>query len=139
VLKKLPEKNLAVYVVWLPVLNPQDPATLQKNGTDAAKLIPDPRVRFYSDPKDFTGAAYGKLMKVQHSSPAWDIYFLFGADAQWRNEPPEPQYWMHQLWTMNPKLLLKGPVFFEHVKKQLDSSHLGEPSHRSTFLTTEAP
>jgi hypothetical protein len=116
----LPGKNLAIYVVWLPMLNPQGPAVLQKNGVEAAKLIPDPRARFYSDPRGLTGAAYGKLMKVPHGSPAWDIYFVFGQDAQWKNGPPKPQYWMHQLWGMNPMLLLKGPILFEHVKKLLE-------------------
>lgn len=115
---------MAVYVVWVPALNFQGPATLQKNGSDAAKLIPDSRVRFYSDPKDLAGAAYGKVMKIPHGAPAWDIYFVFGANIGWRDEPPKPWYWMHQLWDMDPKLLLNGPVFFERVKQQLsDGSH----------------
>ena len=127
-------------MVWLPVLNLQGPETLQKNGAAAAKLIPDPRVRFYSDPRDGTGAAYGKLMKVPHGSPAWDIYFVFGMDAQWRNEPPKPQYWMHQLWEMDPKLLLKGPIFFEHVKKLLEQGREAphELSARAVFCAQDA-
>lgn len=118
-LDKFRGQNLAVYVVWLPVLNPQYPVTLQKNGAEAAKLIRNPRVQFESDPRDVTGTAYGKVMKVSHGAPAWDIYFVFDADAQWKSEPPKAQLWMHQLWGMNPNLLLKGPIFFEHVKEQL--------------------
>lgn len=118
-LEKLPGQNLAVYVVWLPVLGRQSPATLQKNAAKAAKLIPDPRVRFYSDPKSLVGAAYARLLEAPDRSPVWDIYFVFGADARWGSEPPKPQFWMHQLWGMDPKLLLQGPIFFEHVKKLL--------------------
>jgi hypothetical protein len=110
---------LAVYVVWLPALNSQSPAELQKNGAEAAKLIDDPRVRFYVDPRGFSGTAYGKLMNIPRGSPAWDIYFAFDGNAKWKDQPPKPQYWMHQLWGMDPKLLLKGPVFFEHAKKLL--------------------
>lgn len=123
---------MAVYVVWLPALNFQSPSTLQKNGAGAAKLIADPRVRFYSDPKGVTGTAYGKRMNIAESSPAWDIYFVFGVDVRWGNEPPRPDYWMHQLWGLDPKLLLDGPVFCEHVKKLLEqfrhSSRLREPA-----------
>ena len=110
---------MVVYVVWLPALSFQTPSKLQENGVEAAKIIPDMRARFYSDPKEFTGAAFGKLLNIPNGAPAWDIYFAFDPDARWENELPKPYYWMHQLWGMDPKLLLNGPVFFEHVKKLL--------------------
>lgn len=107
-------------MVWLPALNSQSPSALEKNGAEGAGLISDPRVRFYVDPKEVLGTAYGKLMHIPDGSPAWDIYFAFGPDAQWRNKPPKPDFWMHQLWGVNPKLLLNGPVFLDHVKRLLD-------------------
>jgi hypothetical protein len=121
-LEKLQGENLADYVVWVPTLNFQSPLTLEKNAEDAAKLIPDERTRFYSDPMDITGAAYGKIMNIRNGSPAWDIYFVFGAEARWGGEPPKPDFWMHQLWGVDSKLLLNGPVLFEHVKKLIEQA-----------------
>jgi hypothetical protein len=30
-------------------------------------------------------------------SVAWDIYLFYAPDKKWTNEPPIPEYWMHQL------------------------------------------
>lgn len=28
---------------------------------------------------------------------AWDGYLLFPPEIEWKDKPPEPSYWMHQL------------------------------------------
>src|SRR5713226_5981535 len=51
VMEKFASDKLAVYVVWVPLLNLQDPARLQKNAHRYASLLPSgPRVTHYSDP-----------------------------------------------------------------------------------------
>jgi hypothetical protein len=35
--------------------------------------------------------------------PAWDVYFVFGPEARWDDQPPAPTYWMHQLGRAAPE------------------------------------
>ena len=35
--------------------------------------------------------------------PAWDVYLLFGRDAEWKEQPPAPVFWMDQLGLENGK------------------------------------
>jgi hypothetical protein len=39
---------------------------------------------------------------------AWDVYMLYSAEAEWKTDPPQPEYWMHQLWGVT-----KAPNFDE--------------------------
>jgi hypothetical protein len=34
-------------------------------------------------------------MKV--SEPAWDVYFVYGRDAEWQADPPAPGFFMDQV------------------------------------------
>ena len=110
------------YVVWLPLLNIQSPATLQRNAHRYEKLIPgNARVLHYADPEGYSGKAYGPVIKIPYGAPAWDVYFAFSAEAEWGEEggPPTPDHWEHQLGGMPPERRLDGPRFSEQVKKLL--------------------
>ena len=57
----------------------------------------DPRVRHFYDPfpDHRAGKAFAKgLLK---GGPAWDIYFFYQKGAEWKDNPPGPTEWMHQL------------------------------------------
>jgi len=112
--------KLAVYVVWVPLLNLQDPPTLQRHAQQCAKLIPPGlRVTHYIDPAAYSGKKYGPILGVPYGSPAWDVYLAFGADAHWAENAPSPVYWEHQLGGMPAKNYLDGPRFAEEVRKLL--------------------
>lgn len=120
VISKFATDKLAVYVVWVPLLNLQDPATLQRHAHQYAKLIPPgSRVTHYSDPGAYAGKAYGPILSVPYGSPAWDVYMAFGADVRWGNTPPAPAYFEHQLGGLPPEKLLDGPRFAGEVSKLL--------------------
>src|SRR6266446_1283026 len=51
VLETISSGQLAVYVVWIPVLNYQDETTLYKNGLKESSRMPDSRAIHYVDPK----------------------------------------------------------------------------------------
>jgi hypothetical protein len=55
VLETIPTDKLPVYVVWIPVLNFQDEATLQQNGLKESGRVPDSRAIHYIDPNGFSG------------------------------------------------------------------------------------
>ncbi len=119
-MEKIASEKLATYVVWLPVLNFQNAATLQRNAHRYAKLLPPgPRVLHYSDPEGYSGKEYGKIVGVPYGAPAWDIYFAFGADVQWQDGAPAPTYWEHQLGGMDRSRRLNGPRFADEVRKLL--------------------
>jgi len=118
-MEKIASDKLATYVVWLPVLNFQNAATLQRNGQKESSRLPGARSLHYSDPEGYSGKAYGPIIGVPYGSPAWDIYFAFGADVQWQDGAPAPTYWEHQLGGMDRSRRLNGPRFAEEVRKLL--------------------
>lgn len=74
-----PDANLEVYVVWEPMLGGR-----RDHALEATALMPDPRVHhFWNDQfivgNHFREAAFGRT--------AWDIYFLYGSEAEWAAMP----------------------------------------------------
>lgn len=118
-MEKIASEKLATYVVWLPVLNFQNAATLQRNGQKESSRLPGPRSLHYSDPEGYSGKEYGKIVDIPYGAPAWDIYFAFGPDVRWDNAPPAPTYWEHQLGGMDGTRRLNGPRFADEVRKLL--------------------
>jgi hypothetical protein len=120
VVEKLGSDKLAVYAVWVPLLNLQDPATLQRHAHQYSSLLPPgPRTAHYSDPEAFAGKKYGPILGVPYGSPAWDVYLAFGADAHWGENAPPPVHWEHQLGGMPASNYLDGRRFAEEVRKLL--------------------
>ena len=118
VVSKISSDKLAVYDVWVPLLNLQDPATLQRHAHQYAHLLPPgPRVTTYTDPEAYLGKKYGPILGVPYGAPAWDVYLVFPADARWGDAAPTPSYWEHQLGGMPSEKLLDGPRFAGEVGK----------------------
>lgn len=66
--------------------------------------------------------AYQKLMKMDE--PAWDVYYVYGRDAEWNDKlPPEPAYWMHQLGGLPPERMLDGSKLAAEMTKLLQTSN----------------
>jgi len=120
VVSRFASDKLAVYVVWVPLLNLQDPPTLKRHAHQYANLIPPgPRVTHYTDPEAYSGKKYGPILGVPYGSPAWDVYLAFGADARWGDNAPPPAHWEHQLGGMPANNYLDGPRFAEEIRKLL--------------------
>lgn len=94
VLEPLAKKDLAVHVVWTPVLGGDN----FEAALEAHTLFPDPRVRFYWDGDQDLGLAYGQTVELPRGRElAWDIYFAFASGVTWDVSVPEPTHWAHQL------------------------------------------
>lgn len=119
VLETIPSKKLAVYVVWIPVLNFQDEPTLQRNGLKESSRVSDPRAIHYIDPQGLLGKAYSPVVNVPYHGPAWDIYFAFGSDVRWDDHVPVPTDWMMQ-GDFVPGRRLDGRKFADVIRKLLD-------------------
>ncbi len=119
VLETIPSKQLVVYVVWLPVLNFQDEATLQRNGQKESSRVPDSRATHYVDPNGFSGKQYSTVLNIPYHAPAWDVYFAFGPDVRWEDRAPTPTDWMYQGEGFDRSRLLDGRKLAERVQKLL--------------------
>jgi len=113
--------RLAVYVVWIPVLNFQDEPTLQRNGLKESKRVSDPRAIHFIDPSGFAGKAYSTILNFPYHAPAWDVYLAFAADARWQDQPPVPADWMYQGSGFGRSRLLDGRKFADRVQDLLSA------------------
>ena len=98
ILDKVKNDKLQVFVVWLPVLR----ADTRSSMAAAMKNISDKRVKHYWDGNKKLGYRFGKVVELperqgKRLTLAWDVYFAFGADKKWDDDPPKPSDWMHQL------------------------------------------
>lgn len=122
VLETIPSNQLAVYVVWIPVLNFQDEATLQRNGQKESSRVPDSRAMHYIDPNGFSGKQYSTILNFPYHAPAWDVYMAFSADARWEDRAPNPAEWMYQGEGFDRARLLDGHKLAEQIQKLLTAA-----------------
>jgi hypothetical protein len=85
---------VVVIVVWLPMLEGDTEAAAQGA---ADTILADPRVRHLYDPERHAGRAIARHLGAEQDQVAWDIYLFYEPGAEWREAPPTPAAWMHQL------------------------------------------
>jgi hypothetical protein len=88
--------NLRVYAVWL-----NQRLTDKRNAIDQS-ILRDPRVRQYWDSEGITGTYFADndLGGLGASGFVYDVFYVFGGDATWQNDP-------------EPLDAAGGPVLFE--------------------------
>lgn len=128
VLETIPSDRLAVYVVWIPVLNFQDQATLQRNGQKESSRVSDHRAIHFIDPQGFLGKAYSSVLGVPYHAPAWDVYLTFGPDVRWGDQVPPPTDFMVQ-GDFAPSRILNGRKLAEQVQKLLTNARASPATH----------
>lgn len=89
----------------------------------AMNRLPDGRVIHYWDGKGDLVEAYKSILPTKQEDTgeylkAWDVYLLFPPEAEWKDKPPEPSYWMHQL-PLDPKRAFDGETLATEMKKLL--------------------
>jgi hypothetical protein len=84
---------------------------------DATKLFPDERVIHYWDGEKRLGGAYKPVLELDQT--VWDVYLLYPPDAEWKEQPPKPIFWMHQLGVEQGQDL-NGETLAGEVRKLLE-------------------
>jgi len=89
----------------------------------AAKQLADSRVKHYWDGNKELVESYKSIIPTRAEDSdeyldAWDVYLLYGYDAEWKHWPPAPSYWMHQL-RLDPNRKLNGDILSLEVKNFL--------------------
>lgn len=98
-LDEIPDERLKMYVVWEPMLS----GDTRKLSEKMARKAEDPRMVYQAwDEARITGEAWTRVMldgddRWSATGPAWDVYYLYGADVEWTEDAPSvPDYWQHQ-------------------------------------------
>jgi hypothetical protein len=107
---------LKVYVVWIK----RFPGDSLEAAEEATELVPDRRARHFWDGSGALGKQFGKAIRLPNNKKfAWDVYFVFGPDAEWADSPPTPVFWMHQLGGRDTGNLLDGGRFRDAIRERL--------------------
>ena len=80
-MEKNPASNIRVYTVWFDTL----PGDAREEWDDS--LMTDPRVTQLWDAQKSAGLFFAEQEGFRFGSIAYDIYYLYGPDAQWDLKP----------------------------------------------------
>lgn len=101
-LKKLKDPKPQFFVVWTSVYGTDNLDMAQ----EGASILRDPRVKNYYEAKPKVVMDFGKLVELPRDAPlAYDVYFLYDGKTEWKNTPPKPHEWWHQV--------IDGPKFLD--------------------------
>jgi len=103
---------LDVLVVWIPAIAGDDYAAASRS----QNKVVDERARHYWDGSQALGEAFAPVLGLR-SRMAWDVYLLFDKDADWKETPPAPAAWLHQLMGENPDRQLSEEGLEEAIAK----------------------
>ena len=62
----------------------------------AVSKFKDERVKQFFDPNQLAGKAFAGSLGHK-DKVAWDIYLFYPAKSMWKEVPPQPEVYMHQL------------------------------------------
>jgi hypothetical protein len=114
-LKSVTDNRVRAYIVWLPIFG----GDFKGEARRLSNSFRDKRVTYFLDPESSTGKQWEPVLKTQRLI-AWDVYLLYGADARWEEEPPQPAYWMHLLGGVTKAPRLDEATFTAKLKGMLD-------------------
>ncbi|MGO8722040.1 MAG: hypothetical protein ACLQRM_04770 [Acidimicrobiales bacterium] len=88
--------EVAIHVVWLPVLKGDTPEAAEKS---ARALGTAAQAFHYWDVDLALSKRYCELLKLEQRgrAVAWDLYLIYGRGSRWTANPPVPKLWMQQL------------------------------------------
>lgn len=90
----------------------------ERSVPNAIKLLPDKRAVHFWDGAQKLGKAYQPVLELDRT--AWDVYLLYPPGTEWKEVPPKPGFWMHQLG-VEVGQPLNGEILAEEVKKLLEA------------------
>jgi hypothetical protein len=114
-LKSVRDARVKAYIVWLPIFGGDFKGEARK----LSNSFRDKRVSYFLDPESLTGKQWERVLKTERFI-AWDVYLLYGADENWKEDPPPPAFWMHQLGGVTKAPTFDEPTFRAKLKGMLD-------------------
>ena len=114
-LKSVTDDRVRAYIVWLPIFGGDFKGEARK----LSNSFRDKRVSYFLDPESETGKQWERVLKTERLI-AWDVYLLYGAAANWQDDPPSPDFWMHQLGGVTKAPVFDEATFTAKLKGMLD-------------------
>jgi hypothetical protein len=115
VLDQIKDPDVRVYAVWASILKSDFQIAVGR----ATKRLPDGRVSHYWDGEGESVKAYGRVLGLGAGETAWDVYYVYGRDAEWGDVPPTPPFFMDQVGLPRGQPLDAGKLAAE-VRKLLE-------------------
>jgi hypothetical protein len=101
ILQKFPSPALQALLIWEPMRDKDSSAT----AAEQAETVRDPRISQGWDSSRDVGKLFGATLDLHEI--AWDVYLIYKPGITWEaQQPPHPTFWMHQLTSADPSLLL---------------------------------
>ncbi len=114
--KKLDNRNLKGYVVWLPLVHAD---TKESCDADAADALEDDRISLWWNERKDIGKSFSKTLGLRGT--AMDVFAVYGPGKVWEGvTPPKPDFWMHMMRKRsgaNPSAFLNQGVFEERLSQ----------------------
>ena len=124
VLKKNADSRLRVYIIWIPMRPMDDRAAAEKRSSEWM----DKRLTYFWDRDRLAGRLWQRVLN--RPGPAWDIYLIYGADAQWKEEPAGPDFWMSNPAGMDRAApAMNEPEFTAKIRELLGKIKSGGRGH----------
>ncbi len=115
-LEKINTEQVKVFVVWTPAY----PGDSRDKAEKAVSTIGDERATHFWDGTRKLGDRYREVLALPELVPtAWDVYFAFDRSAEWKDAPPKPDVWMHQLSILGKDRWLSGERLRSSIEKLL--------------------
>ena len=114
-LKSTTDDRVRAYIVWLPIFG----GDFRGEARKLSNSFRDKRVSYFLDPESETGKQWERVLNTERLI-AWDVYLLYRADATWQDDPPLPDFWMHQLGGVTKAPRFDEPTFTTKLKGMLD-------------------
>jgi hypothetical protein len=131
-LKSVTDERVRAYIVWLPIFGGDFKGEARK----LSNSFRDRRVSYFLDPESETGKQWERILKTERVI-AWDVYLLYGPDAEWKEEPAQPAFWMHQLGGVTKAPTFDEPAFRANLKKMLDEMKAPNPGPANARANVE--
>ena len=115
-LEKIKSDQLKIFVVWTPAY----PGDSRDKAEKAASTVADERATHFWDGTRKLGDRYREVLVLpEQVHTAWDVYVTFDRGAEWKDAPPKPDVWMHQLSGVGEDRWLSGERLRSSVEKLL--------------------
>jgi hypothetical protein len=130
-LRSVTDDSVRAYIVWLPIFGGDFKGEARK----LSHSFRDNRVSYFLDPESSTGKQWERVLKTGRYI-AWDVYLLYGPEANFKDDPPQPDFWMHQLGGVKNAPRLDEATFTTKLKAMLDE--MKTPQETSSTIRHDA-
>lgn len=114
------DNKFLAYSVWVPILI----TDAERAVPNATKRLPDSRVTHFWEGQGELVEAYKTILPTKNAETgeyvkAWDVFLVFAPGIEWKDRPPTPSLWMHQLYSVDPKNAFDSKALATEVQKLL--------------------